>query len=512
MKSMANDGSKARAYHEATNHSLQSVRSNQHQLIWNNQPRPFKLYADAETVSLGEIAPDSTMHALDAIASTGSPDAPGRALTTPILAALLHYSAGITKRIQYGQHVMEFRAAACTGALYHIDVYAVTAPLDGLKAGVYQYGPQDGALRSLRAGDYRSALIDACEGDETVRQAEALLVLTTTFWRNAWKYQARAYRHAYWDSGTMLANTLAVANAHNLRTRVVLSFLDDTVNQLFDLDTEREVSVAIVALGQASAEPPPSPPLEPLSLRTIPYSAYEVPEPLIVETHRASSLRDGQTVAVWRERSAELAAPTQAPENPPQLSGEGTAEPIESIIRKRGSARRFQRTPISLDDLDAIIYASTRGIPSDVLGASGPTTSSLYLIVNAVTGMEPGAYAYVPATHTLETLRTGDFRTDAGFLDLGQELAADAALNVYVLSDLDRVLGALGDRGYRAAQLEASVISGKLYLASYARDLAATGLTFFDDEVVRFFGPHAAGKSVMFLTAIGHRAQRMRIG
>src|SRR5687768_13302152 len=119
---MNRDGFQARAYHGATKHSLQSVRANQHQLVWNNQPRPFKLYVNAETVSLGEIAPDSTMHALDAIASMTSLGASRNALTTAALASVLHYSAGITKRIKYGEHVMEFRAAACTGALYHIDV------------------------------------------------------------------------------------------------------------------------------------------------------------------------------------------------------------------------------------------------------------------------------------------------------------------------------------------------------------------------------------------------------
>jgi len=49
---------------------------------------------------------------------------------------------------------------------------------------------------------------------------------------------------------------------------------------------------------------------------------------------------------------------------------------------------------------------------------------------------------------------------------------------------------------------------GKLYLAAYALGLGATGLTFFDDDVTRFFSPHAAGKSVMFLDAIGHPARR----
>jgi hypothetical protein len=34
-------------------------------------------------------------------------------------------------------------------------------------------------------------------------------------------------------------------------------------------------------------------------------------------------------------------------------------------------------------------------------------------------------------------------------------------------------------------------------------DLGASGLTFFDDDVTRFFAPHAADKSVMFLVALG---------
>ena len=42
-----------------------------------------------------------------------------------------------------------------------------------------------------------------------------------------------------------------------------------------------------------------------------------------------------------------------------------------------------------------------------------------------------------------------------------------------------------------------------MYLAAYATGLGATGLTFYDDEVTDFFSPHATGKSVMFLIALG---------
>jgi hypothetical protein len=138
----------------------------------------------------------------------------------------------------------------------------------------------------------------------------------------------------------------------------------------------------------------------------------------------------------------------------------------------------------------------------------GGILSQPYLIVNAVDGLEAGAYFYDRTAGALQPLRLGDYRAIAGHLDLDQELAGDAAINVYFLADLQAVLARLGERGYRAAQLDASVAAGKLYLASYAAGLAASGLTFYDEEVTDFFSPHAQGKSVMFLLAAGNRASR----
>jgi hypothetical protein len=59
-------------------------------------------------------------------------------------------------------------------------------------------------------------------------------------------------------------------------------------------------------------------------------------------------------------------------------------------------------------------------------------------------------------------------------------------------------------------QLEAGILGGKLYLGAYALRLGATGLTFFDDDVIRFFSPHAEGKSAIFLVAVGNSAKLHR--
>lgn len=499
-----------RDYHERTKHSVASLHSNRHVLDWSNQPLPFKIYTGLDPIPLPRDLGLSNVPALQAIAATASRE-PRRLLPDlREVARLLHYSAGITRKKEYpGGHVMYFRAAACTGALYHIDLYLVCGDLPDLPAGVYHFGPHDAALRRLRAGDYRAALCEASGEEPALTAAPAILVSTSTFWRNAWKYQARAYRHCFWDNGTILANLLAIAAADGVPAKVVLGFADATVNTLLGLDTQREVALSLVALGErpdlrAAAAPPQAP----LLLETRPLSAHEVDYPLIGAAHAASSLGTPAAVRAWRAAAVAARPPAAPAAVPLQPLAQAPTRSIEEVIVRRGSARRFSHAPIGFDQLSTALYASTRGVPADFLIEPAASLNDCYLIVNAVDGLPPGACVFDRAREALEWLARGAVRRQAGHLDLGQELAADAAVNFYLLADLDHVLARLGQRGYRAAALEAAIIGGKLYLASYALGLGATGLTFFDDDVAEFFSPHAAGKGVMFLIATGVPARR----
>ena len=65
------------------------------------------------------------------------------------------------------------------------------------------------------------------------------------------------------------------------------------------------------------------------------------------------------------------------------------------------------------------------------------------------------------------------------------------------------MLKAWGERGYRLVNLEAGLAGGRAYLAAYALGFGASGLTFYDAEVVRFFLPRAAGADAIFVVALG---------
>src|SRR3989475_3063654 len=277
-------------YHNGTKHSLQSVRNDPHYLDWENQPLPFKIYSALEPLPLPHVLPPAQIPTLTALSASRVQQRGAGIPDVPALAAILFLSAGTTKRRPYPGGEIYYRAAACTGALYHIDLYLVCGDLPALAAGVYHFGPQDRALRRLRPGDHRRTLIEATGDEAATAAAPVILVCASTYWRNAWKYQARAYRHCFWDAGTLLANLLAVAAARTVPARVVAGFVDRAVERLLDLDPGREAAIALVPLGHTRDRPGPAPDAPPLGLQTVPLSAHEVDYPAICAAHLASSL------------------------------------------------------------------------------------------------------------------------------------------------------------------------------------------------------------------------------
>lgn len=502
-------------YHNTTKHSFASVHSNLHFLDWANQPLPFKAYTSLEALPLPREVRQTGIAALSAIAASIHPE-PGAVPDLEALAQLLYLSAGITRHRKHPGGDIYFRAAACTGALYEVELYVACGDLVDLEAGVYHFSPAEFALRRLRVGDYRSVLSKATASETAVVHAPLTIICTCIYWRNAWKYQARTYRHFGWDNGTLLANLLAVATALGMPAKVVCGFVDAEVNRLLDVDPEREVAFSLVALGRvaALAEQLPSN-LSGLYLETVPLSRNETDYPAMREIHAASSLNSPEEVEIWRGK-APLAnlPPATGPviQLHPYSEAEMPRDPIEQVILRRGSARKFAQVPIELQQLSTMLDRATRGFPADFLDPQGTQLNEVYLIVNAVESLDPGAYVFHRDRHVLECLRTGNFRVQAGHLGLDQELPAEAAADIFFLADLQMILKRFGNRGYRAVQLEAGILSGKLYLAAYAQRLSATGLTFYDDDVIQFFSPHAHGKSVTMMVAVGRNAKSMLQG
>jgi SagB-type dehydrogenase family enzyme len=523
-----NETKYAKEYHEETKHSEISIQRSRHYLDWNNKPLPFKVYSNLPLISLPTDFSQPTQGALNSIGKTQPTKGKSAVFDIKSLAELLFFSAGITRvlKLDYGTYYM--RAASATGALYPIELYIICQDIPGLKAGVYHFCPGDFTLAELRSGDYRATLAEIAGGNNNIISSPITVAYTSIAWRNAWKYQARSYRHWFWDSGVIAANFLATSISLELSTQLIMGFVDNAVNRLLRLDDNLEAAVVLAPMDNKSSvdSVPTVKESEDLAIpQTLPMLRGELDYPEIWKLHKASYLHNKEEVKNW------ITAAKALKQTPTNKAAEGVHrkalifetsiinEPsLAETILLRGSSRKFSRQPISFTQLSNILHYSTRGVPLDFLDSKSDndnntnSTIDIYLIVNDVEGLQAGAYFFDHYNESLEQLKNKVSRSISGYLCLGQSLFSDANVVCFLMTDLNKILDTLGNRGYRASQFEAGVIAGKIYLTAYAQKLGVSGSTFFDDAVSEFFSPHAADKSTMIAVGIGVPGYKSRAG
>ena len=552
-------------YHEATKHSEASLMTSRHYLDFNNKPIPFKIYLELPSISLPISFPTPEVNALSCISGMinqrSHHDTNGLTTTTKTsrnsnnssntheldaenLAEILFFSAGITREMKYPYGNYYMRAASATGALYPIELYVVCDDISSnLMAGVYHFSPADFSLTQIRKGTYKRYLAAAANNQDIANSA-ITVVFTSFAWRNAWKYQARSYRHWFWDSGVIAANLLATTYAMRLPTRIITGFLDDTLNQLLCVEDQREAAIAMAAIGAGSSKDTIAPSqqeneVDRISLLSIPKiralsKRGEINYPEIWELNQVSKLTSKQEIEGWisnahRHHQLLSAASHRFQDRgtdsdniiitPNELEeGIKNSRSLKETILWRGSSRRFARSNISLTTLKTILYNSSRAVPMDIF-RDGNSLLGIYFIANGVDDLTPGAYFYnrngsVTSSNTsIEKIKEiASSRNISGYLCLGQSLFRDASVVFFLLTDLQAVLRSLGNRGYRASQFEAGIIAGKIYLAAYALGIGASGSTFFDDAVTEAFSPHASNKSTMIAVGVGVPAYKASPG
>jgi hypothetical protein len=310
---------------------------------------------------------------------------------------------------------------------------------------------------------------------------QATLVLTGVPWRTSWKYGARGFRHLYWDAGMMLANLLASAAALRVGAKVILGFVDGAADEVVGVDGRSEFALAMVVLGSDDA--PPAVEVSPLDLQVAPMSMRPQSDPVIERARADVALGSEDDVVGFREAKAsgQLEERTGRPIEVPVDEAIPSDDSLEEVVRRRGSSRRLARQSLPAGEYGLLLNQALGGLPRDW----SPSRIEARLAANALDGLEPGAYAYA-GSGRFDRIRAGDFRRQAGFLCLEQSLGADAAATTFLMADVEEAVRRLGGRGYAAAQLEAAVTAGRLYLGAYAQCLGASGITFYDDEVRRF--------------------------
>jgi SagB-type dehydrogenase family enzyme len=380
----------------------------------------------------------------------------------PALARLLYWSAGIVRTSPRATYTHLFRAAGSAGGRFPLDVYvAVPAGYPGLPEGVHCYDPLEHALVTVGPAPGAGA---------------PTIVVTGIPWRTGWRYGERGYRHVYWDAGTMLAQTLALADSAGIATRLYTRFPDADVPALVRAAQVHEWPVAVIALGAGAPVLRPAGLAEPGETDTAPLEF-----PLVTAAQQAG---DGDTLGDPWDQGAAADIPAAAPA---AAAGTPSVDPpsIDAVVATRGSQRRMNpNRGLPLATLSISMNVALRGI-------SVPH----WVAVHDVTGLAPGLYRW-PDLAT--PVRDGNLRDELYRVTLDQALTRDAAFVVIAATDISR----LSDREYREAQLAAGLVEGRLHLAAYALGASATGMTFLDSEIPALLGSGEFPDGLIF-TCVG---------
>ncbi|MFY9729602.1 MAG: SagB/ThcOx family dehydrogenase, partial [Candidatus Acidiferrales bacterium] len=462
----------------------------QHYLDWANMPNPFRHYEGVPVLDLPADPPAPLISALEVLrGKTGNTLARNGA---EFLSQLMFYSASISasKRVSSTGAVYSLRVNPSSGNLHPTEFHFCSQGLVDWPDGLYHYRPSSHMVEQRAIGDFGAKLVGTA--------APLIFVLTSIAWREAWKYRDRAYRYCLHDIGHAWQALTLAARSIGCETFALGHFLDDRVAESCLLP-EDEWPMLIVELHGPSIPVRMLDPVETIFFRCDPNRLSEQQEsyPLIERIHAATKFTQTTIPSVVQAKLSGRGEISLPPNFPTSLS-------FGDVVRNRRSALDFRggEESISLSQLATLLTAAQRRLFADF--ATAPLVQ-LYLYVHRVDGLRPGVYRYWPEHAELEKIKEGDQRVVAAALSLGQDLAGNACVAFSMISDFESASRSYGERGYRYVHFEAGAIGQRMYLASEAMGLRATGIgAFFDERVNRYLELSPERGQVVYHFAIGY--------
>lgn len=192
------------------------------------------------------------------------------------------------------------------------------------------------------------------------------------------------------------------------------------------------------------------------------------------------------------------------------------ATPLQAMLQRRGSCRRFAEGTIGIDALAAVLHAgygvtgydhwdrvefATRTVPSG--GALYPL--ELTVIARRVEGLAPGIYHYLPEQHALEQVLIAELpEALLAYLFMGQATLIAAPVLLVISAVWGRSLMKYGDRGYRYLLLEAGHAMQNVNLACPEVGLESCNIGgFFDQELAELLRMDPELETPLYACALG---------
>ena len=499
----------AQHYHERTKYDPQTIATKSQGLDWSKQPVPFKDYKIGSDFDLKPYIQETAQ------IDTNQPGDPW----WKRLSSLLYCSYGITARMPSMGSAVYLRAAPSAGGLYPAEVYLVSRGTEFLPPGLYNYQCREHALKQYWESDVWQSLQEACLWNQALENTQLAIVITAVFYRSSWRYEDRAYRRIFLDSGHLIGNVELASAINDYRPHLITGFIDEEVNELLYIDSTQEGAIAVLPLADLldiKQNLPKSRTALPAATET---NYPQIPDgELLTYFHKATQIQSGTTgklnlPEVQQEKSIEDKynfpfCQKNSTVTTPIYWGEKLSD-LESTIIKRRSTRAYSGDSLTFDQLKALLdftYQPQNYIDQGLDNSPDYCDLSLietFIAVSGVKGLESGCYYYAPKAQELRQIRFKNFRRELHFLCLGQDLGRDAAAVMFHTTDLKSAISQYGDRVYRYLHMDAGHLGQRINLGAINLNLGVSGIGgFFDDQVNELLGIPAS-EVVLYVTTLG---------
>lgn len=478
---------------------------------WADRPRDAKFYPGAETLPLPEPEPGSGEGVF----------------TLPLLSGMLRDSYGLTGRrlgvqantdlaaLPHYTHANWSRGTASGGGLYPVGVYWVAGPGGPFIPGVYHYAPHQHGLRRLLSGEVGAEVRGALGAG--FPDSGQYLVLSVKYWQNAFKYNNFSFHAVSMDVGTVLQTWRLWARERGLRIAPALWFDEERLARLLGVVPHEEGIFAVVPLEWEGAAPalPPSDPVAPapaVRRRDAERSRTVLTFETAGRIHAATLGRAEDRPVLGALDAAAAGPPAGGAPVPLPPAAPPLREVTAALRARRSSFGRFDATrAVAADRLAAVLAdCAAATVGSDAEGPDGPRLTALYVFVNHVEGVEPGAYAYDPDGHALRLVvpgPPGPFLQRTYFLSNYNLEQAGAVLVPTVRTAA--VLDAVGDRGYRLVGATVGAVAQTFYTTAAAHDLGAGVALGFDNiSYAEELGLTGTDEAALLIMLLGHERPR----
>jgi len=189
--------------------------------------------------------------------------------------------------------------------------------------------------------------------------------------------------------------------------------------------------------------------------------------------------------------------------------------PIWGMLSHRRSVRDYSATPISLEELSQLLWA-TQGVTAragQYAFRTAPSAGALYpietyIVVNRVRDLAEGIYHYDVRGHKLEVVRKGSFGEELAQAALGQGMLQEGAFAFVWTAVVARSKWKYRERAYRYIYMDAGHIGQNAYLAAEALGMGCCTVgAFLDEEVNSIMGIDGKSEIAVYLCSVGKKQE-----